>query len=66
MLRSFEIFRGRERTRTAVEGFADLCLATRPRDLEDCKCSKKTFPVKKKLNPVSVYNIILKTWPSRI
>jgi hypothetical protein len=26
--------RGRERIRTAVGGFADLCLATRPRDLE--------------------------------
>lgn len=25
--------RGRERIRTAVEGFADPCLATRPRDL---------------------------------
>gem|GEM_PF-1770800 len=24
--------RGRERIRTAVRGFADLCLATRPRD----------------------------------
>ncbi len=24
--------RGRERIRTAVQGFADLCLATRPRD----------------------------------
>lgn len=26
------LFRGRERIRTAVQGFADLCLATRPRD----------------------------------
>ncbi len=26
------IIRGLERIRTAVEGFADLCLATRPRD----------------------------------
>ncbi len=26
-------FGGRERIRTAVRGFADLCLATRPRDL---------------------------------
>ncbi len=25
-------FRGREQIRTAVRGFADLCLATRPRD----------------------------------
>lgn len=24
---------GRERIRTAVQGFADLCLATRPHDL---------------------------------
>ena|GEM_PF-5369759 len=26
-------FGGRGRIRTAVQGFADLCLATRPRDL---------------------------------
>jgi hypothetical protein len=26
-------YRGRERIRTAVQGFADLCLATRPPDL---------------------------------
>ncbi len=25
---------GRERIRTAVKGFADLCLAARPRDLK--------------------------------
>ena len=28
------IFGGQERIRTAVEGFADLCLATRPLDLD--------------------------------
>ncbi len=27
------LFGGRERIRTAVQGFADLCLATRPLDL---------------------------------
>ena len=27
------LFRGRERIRTAVEAFAELCLATRPHDL---------------------------------
>lgn len=33
-------FRGLEQIRTAVQGFADLCLATRPRDhfLMECKC----------------------------
>lgn len=33
-------FGGRERIRTAVQGFADLCLTTRPRDpfiKQDCK-----------------------------
>ncbi len=35
---------GRERIRTAVQGFADLCLATRPRDLNksECKCRHLT------------------------
>lgn len=37
--------RGRERIRTAVEGFADLCLATRPLDQSEleCKCSYYLF-----------------------
>ena len=32
--------RGRERIRTAVQGFADLCLTARPRDQTklECKC----------------------------
>ena len=38
-----ELFRGRERIRTAVEAFAELCLATRPQDLLDWQiCSDKT------------------------
>ena len=38
-------FRGRERIRTAVQGFADLCLATRPLDplFRVCKCTKIKF-----------------------
>ncbi len=31
--RAFFITRGPERIRTAVEAFAELCLATRPQDL---------------------------------
>lgn len=35
---------GEERTRTAVEGFADLCLTTRPlRRYESVKVRKKLF-----------------------
>jgi hypothetical protein len=41
--------RGRERIRTAVEGFADLCLATRPRD------RKGTANVVKKHLQTSIY-----------
>lgn len=41
------MFRGRERIRTAVEGFADLCLATRPRDHEACKYRVKCLKVNK-------------------
>ena len=39
---------GRERIRTAVQGFADLCLATRPRDHfnSECKCREIWFSSK--------------------
>jgi hypothetical protein len=38
------IFRGHERIRTAVTGFADRGLATRPRDhIKDCKSKKYLF-----------------------
>ena len=47
--RTVEGFGGRERIRTAVAGFADLCLATRLRDREDGKCSKKSFLYKYKV-----------------
>jgi hypothetical protein len=33
---AFKVFRGLERIRTAVEAFAELCLATRPRDQLIC------------------------------
>ena len=36
------VFGGRKRIRTAVKGFADPCLATRPSDLlRECKYSNK-------------------------
>ena len=35
------LFRGSERTRTAVAGFADQCLATRPRNLWEAKNRRK-------------------------
>ena len=37
---------GHGRIRTAVEGFADLCLATRPRDHLFKQVAKIAFPAK--------------------
>ncbi len=36
---------GSERIRTAVKGFADLCLATRPRNLVFTKLEKMVKPI---------------------
>ena len=47
--------RGIERIRTAVQGFADLCLATRPQcHLTDGKCNKNIA-----LNPKDCFKIII-------
>ena len=43
-MQAFFVAGGEERTRTAVEGFADLCLTTRPlRRCESVKVRKKLF-----------------------
>ena len=34
---------GRERIRTAVQGFADLCLATRPLDQSELECKCRDY-----------------------
>lgn len=41
------LLRGAERIRTAVKGFADLCLATRPQRHLFCKNMKKQSPIAK-------------------
>jgi hypothetical protein len=43
-MQAFFVGGGEERTRTAVEGFADLCLTTRPLRRYECdKVRKKLF-----------------------
>lgn len=65
--------RGRERIRTAVKGFADPCLATRPRDLlwsanvvEKCICPKKNlknlkifFPAARPASELQIFPLTL-------
>ena len=47
--------RGHERIRTAVDGFADHCLATRPRDLiRFCDCKNRHIIVLVKYRTVII------------
>ncbi len=45
MQAAIAVYRGLERIRTAVEAFAELCLATRPRDLFKLPGSSCLIPV---------------------
>ena len=48
-LRSAEGLRGFEQIRTAVKGFADLCLATRPRNHYQAAKIKQTLQASKQI-----------------
>ena len=48
------LFGGAKRNRTAVAGFADLCLTARPSHRKDCKCSKFKLICK-----ISILNILV-------